>query len=347
MLALLMLGSMAFLGEHVGQTFESPPTSTPPGLPDGRTAEELDRSIAEAAARLNRSLANKRAVDDEDKEEIARLFRERERLRDQREAASASPPPAAGPTIEEIDRSLAEVERRLRQALAARRNSAEEDMHLRLRRELDELQLRREAALEAEKAEARRRTEALERQLAEQRQMLIAVVTGAAIVVVLGLAMFWLRQRTRAAIADDAPPRMAASAEPPPEVLVGEMLFVSYAHRDFARVDPIVSEIEALGKAVWIDRRGMVGGPGWAGQITRAIKGSRAVLLMASPSAYASDQVVRELYLAMGAKKAIVPIEIEPASMPDELEYILAGRQRHAVSAGDAREVLARALDRL
>ena len=77
---------------------------------------------------------------------------------------------------------------------------------------------------------------------------------------------------------------------------------------------------------------------------TRAIKGSRAVVLMASPSAYASDQVVRELYLAMGAKKLIVPIELEPAELPDELAYILAPFQRHAVQSGDTRTMLSRAL---
>ena len=101
-----------------------------------------------------------------------------------------------------------------------------------------------------------------------------------------------------------------------------------------------------MGRAVWIDRTGMTGGPGWAGQIARAIKGSRAVVLMASPSAYASDQVVRELYLAMGSKKIIVPIELEPADLPDELAYILAPFQRHAL-AGDPRTMLARALDKV
>ena len=68
---------------------------------------------------------------------------------------------------------------------------------------------------------------------------------------------------------------------------------------------------------------------------------------MASPSAYASHQVVRELYLAMNVKKQIVPIEIEPAELPDELEYILAPYQRHVLQAGEPRTVLARALDQV
>jgi hypothetical protein len=207
----------------------------------------------------------------------------------------------------------------------------------------------------------------LERQIAELKQRLEAEATdrsrsaasempawapwaaGAGVVVVLAILLVLARRRRRAAPVEviAAPAAMPAAAPlvPLPLAAMGESLFVSYAHHDRPRVDPLVLEIEGMARAVWIDRTGMTGGPGWAGQIARAIKGSRAVVLMASPSAYASDQVVRELYLAMGSKKIIVPIELEPADLPDELAYILAPFQRHAVQAGDMRSVLSRALD--
>lgn len=122
------------------------------------------------------------------------------------------------------------------------------------------------------------------------------------------------------------------------------MLFVSYSHKDRPRVDPIVSVIEDMGRRVWMDRSDITGQTGWAGQIVRAIRECRAVVLMASPNSYNSDQVVRELYLAMNHRKTIVPIEIEPAEMPDELQYILAPFQHHRLSAGETRAVLGRAL---
>jgi TPR repeat protein len=121
-------------------------------------------------------------------------------------------------------------------------------------------------------------------------------------------------------------------------------LFVSYSHKDKARVEPIVTQIESMGRQVWMDRTSITGQAGWAGQIVRAIRESRAVVLMASPNSYASDQVVRELYLAMNHRKPIVPIEIEPADLPDELQYILAPYQHHRLSSGDTRSVLGRAL---
>ena len=121
-------------------------------------------------------------------------------------------------------------------------------------------------------------------------------------------------------------------------------LFVSYSHKDRPRVEPIVSVIEEMGQRVWMDRSDITGKTGWAGQIVRAIRECRAVVLMASPNSYTSDQVVRELYLAMNHKKTIVPIEIEPAEMPDELQYILAPFHHHRLSGGEPREAIGRAL---
>lgn len=177
-------------------------------------------------------------------------------------------------------------------------------------------------------------------------------LAGVVVVLLTSLLVLVRRRRVRVAAEPVAVFVPASAARPEtipgpvlPPAAVGDALFVSYAHHDRLRVDPLVLEIEGMGRAVWIDRTGMTGGPGWAGQIARAIKGSRAVVLMASPSAYASDQVVRELYLAMGSKKIIVPIELEPADMPDELAYILAPFQRHALQSVDMRSVLSRALD--
>jgi len=144
-----------------------------------------------------------------------------------------------------------------------------------------------------------------------------------------------------------AEPRFSRSPQPPAQQSPPQgdsMLFVSYSHKDRPRVEPIVSVIEEMGRRVWMDRTDITGQTGWAGQIVRAIRECRAVVLMASPNSYNSDQVVRELYLAMNHRKTIVPIEIEPAEMPDELQYILAPFQHHRLSAGETRTVLGRAL---
>jgi chemotaxis protein histidine kinase CheA len=165
-------------------------------------------------------------------------------------------------------------------------------------------------------------------------------------VLVVGGALFtWVRVQQRSApAAPSEPAARSTSAVPAQPQADGAMLFVSYSHKDRVRVEPIVSTIEQMGRRVWMDRSDITGQAGWAGQIVRAIRECRAVVLMASPNSYSSDQVVRELYLAMNHKKAIVPIEIEPAEMPDELQYILAPFQHHRLSGGETRAVLGRAL---
>lgn len=157
--------------------------------------------------------------------------------------------------------------------------------------------------------------------------------------------VLWRRSRKRGAAPPEAPPQRptapVAGVQAPADATT---LFVSYSHKDRVRVEPIVSAIEEMGRRVWMDRTDITGQTGWAGQIVRAIRECRAVVLMASPNSYSSDQVVRELYLAMNHKKTIVPIEIEPAELPDELQYILAPFQHHRLSGGETRAVLGRAL---
>jgi hypothetical protein len=179
----------------------------------------------------------------------------------------------------------------------------------------------------------------------------LALVGGVVVtMVVVGL----VRRGARAAAAGAGEPAGlrpgAKNAEGPAPIgapagaqLDPRTLFISYSHRDRAQVLPLVERIEAMGHPVWMDREGLTGGPGWGVQIVRAIKASRAVVLMASNRSYGSDHVVREMYLAMNHRKPIVPIELERADLPEELEYIIAQYQRHDVTEGPD-EALARAL---
>ena len=104
-------------------------------------------------------------------------------------------------------------------------------------------------------------------------------------------------------------------------------LFVSYSHADGTQVFPIVDEVEQLGHTVWIDREQLHGGVSWAGRIVRAIKESRGVCLMCSERSFASDHVRREVYLADKYKKPLLPVRLDDAAMPEDIEYFLIDRQ--------------------
>lgn len=148
------------------------------------------------------------------------------------------------------------------------------------------------------------------------------------------------------AVISGAKRRKAATA-PRAAPVEGDPLFVSYAHADNTAVLPVVEVVQAQGRNVWIDNQGIAGGDGWAGEIVRAIKGARGVIVMCSRHAFESDHVKREVYLADRYKKPMVPVFLEPASPPEDFEYFFAGVQwleLHKTPAADHAAAIARAL---
>ncbi len=68
------------------------------------------------------------------------------------------------------------------------------------------------------------------------------------------------------------PARMVASTHPD--------VFVSYAGDDRGLVLPVVDRLESHGVSVWLDRRRITGGAIWAQEIVRAIRQSKALILV-------------------------------------------------------------------
>jgi hypothetical protein len=143
-------------------------------------------------------------------------------------------------------------------------------------------------------------------------------------------------------------PKAAQAGAPAP---TGEPLFVSYAHADNSAVLPVVEAVQAQGRAVWLDKGasggGISAGEGWAGEIVRAIKSARGVIVMCSQHAFESDHVKREVYLADRYKKPMLPVFIEAATPPEDFEYFFASVQwleLHKTPEGDRAAAIAQAL---
>ena len=66
----------------------------------------------------------------------------------------------------------------------------------------------------------------------------------------------------------------------------------------------------------------------WSKEIVSAIRECKVLLLSISPQSTESENVVKELALASERKKPIIPIYLEPAEIPETMEYQLAGIQR-------------------
>jgi hypothetical protein len=104
-------------------------------------------------------------------------------------------------------------------------------------------------------------------------------------------------------------------------------VFVSYARQNGEIVYPLVAEVEAAGRPVWIDRDEIKAGGNWAGMIVRAIRESDTFCLMCSAEAFQSDNVRREIYIADKYKRKLLPVRLDSAEIPEDFEYFLIDRQ--------------------
>ena len=105
-------------------------------------------------------------------------------------------------------------------------------------------------------------------------------------------------------------------------------VFVSYAAKDRDRVLGLVKRLRDAGVTVWIDQAGIDVATMWSQEIVSAIRCCKVMLLSISPRSTESENVVKELALASERKKPIIPVYLEPADIPETMEYQLAGIQR-------------------
>jgi predicted ATPase len=104
-------------------------------------------------------------------------------------------------------------------------------------------------------------------------------------------------------------------------------VFLSYASTDRERALHVADLLEANGVSVWIDRKNITGGASWSGEIVHGIRDCAALVVAGSVAAMASPNVHQEIQLAWETRRPILPLLLEPVSLPDAVQYVLAGRQ--------------------
>ena len=113
--------------------------------------------------------------------------------------------------------------------------------------------------------------------------------------------------------------------------LLGSVLmshvFVSYSRKDSETVTNIVARLEGDGLSVWFDCEDIRGGELWRETIVKAIDTAYAFVLMLSPNSVASENVRKEVDLAEGANRHLLPVMLASVELPAKLRYQLAGIQ--------------------
>ncbi|MBN2878424.1 MAG: TIR domain-containing protein [Clostridia bacterium] len=100
-------------------------------------------------------------------------------------------------------------------------------------------------------------------------------------------------------------------------------VFISYSHKDKDLGDAICHYLESDSIKCWMAPRDIVPGEKWAKSIAGAIPKAKVLLLVFSSHSNVSDQVLREVELAISNGKIIVPVRVEDIKPTGEMEYYL------------------------
>src|SRR5437763_7960165 len=100
-------------------------------------------------------------------------------------------------------------------------------------------------------------------------------------------------------------------------------VFISHSAQDKKVSETICASLEQSGIRCWIAPRDVRPGKSFPGEITRAIQQSKVMLLIFSRHSNSSEQVLREVQLAIDCHLPIVRLRIEDIPLSDDLRYYL------------------------
>jgi len=106
-----------------------------------------------------------------------------------------------------------------------------------------------------------------------------------------------------------------------------EWIFISYCTKDSDTAFSLCAFLERNGYPCWIAPRDVSSG-NYAGEITRALRAARVVLVICSRNANQSDHVKNEVNMAFNQRKVLIPYCLEPDVFDDDMEYYLSTKQQ-------------------
>ncbi len=100
-------------------------------------------------------------------------------------------------------------------------------------------------------------------------------------------------------------------------------VFISHSAQDKSAAETICAALEQDGIRCWVAPRDVRPGKSFPGEITRAIQQSKVMLLIFSPHSNSSEQVLREVQLAVDSHLPIVRLRLADIPLSDDLRYYL------------------------
>lgn len=109
--------------------------------------------------------------------------------------------------------------------------------------------------------------------------------------------------------------------------------FLSYARLDERTALRVADDLIAAGVSVWVDQYDIQPSQHWDRAVETAVRGCQGVIVILSPRSVASANVADEVSVAIQDGKDIIPVLIEPCTMPlrmTRMQYIDAARDYDA-----------------
>jgi hypothetical protein len=100
-------------------------------------------------------------------------------------------------------------------------------------------------------------------------------------------------------------------------------VFISHSAQDKKVAETICAALEESGIQCWVAPRDVRPGRSFPGEITRAIQQSKVMLMIFSQQSNSSEQVLREVQLAVDCHVPIIRLRIEDIPLSDDLRYYL------------------------
>ena len=104
-------------------------------------------------------------------------------------------------------------------------------------------------------------------------------------------------------------------------------VFISYSSKDKPVADKICAGLEARGIACWMAPRDIQPGVNWAGAILDAIEQSRAMIVLLTENAVASNQIEHEVERAHGLNIPLIALSLQQVKLARSLALYLPASQ--------------------
>jgi hypothetical protein len=98
--------------------------------------------------------------------------------------------------------------------------------------------------------------------------------------------------------------------------------FVSYAREDSEVVLTLATELRAVGVKLWLDQLDIVAGQRWDRAVEEGLATIQGLIVVLSPAAVASHNVMDEVSYALEEGKPVIPILLRPCAIPFRLRRV-------------------------